>query len=575
MSNSNYDLEYLIQLLYEYYYVKDKNNNRCIDTIDIDLNDIDKVENIKIVPQLNQINSYINQIFNTDIRFLHKSDQYYVFQRIGPLNTTIYLKLYQDDNSRNDLSSEDNNNKRISFLLSDLVTKKLTRHILLPIMNIDIPIKNLLPFIQKFPELSDLTKHNNSIASISIFERFFKTMSLFDYFNEQNLQNMTVDDIKNIFFQVIQTLTTIRSIYPQFNHNLLNLNTIMVYVTENGVITKISNFDIAEIKSLNSDDVKTFIESILNNDNFQKYFRNKLILEKFIIEYINMKPEQIMKNSTNSHEQPKRITAEVNGSRRLFKLRNDKKDQESSESDLSDNNTSPDYDRTLHKLKSKRSKSKKSKRSKPQRQSLAQVLGMNQNEMDMQGMNNLPNYDISQISGLQGMPQSAMPGMPNMPNMPNMSNMPNMPGMPNMSNMPQSAMPGMPNMPQPTMPQPAMPQQVMPQQVMPQPTMHQPVMSQEKPHTATVSHLQEMPGVFDLSMQNMSGMFNVNQMPGMFNVNQMQQMPSTPGMVQMIPNLQEGGYIDSDMASETFSIESLDLDLTELKETKKSNNFFF
>jgi hypothetical protein len=80
-------------------------------------------------------------------------------------------------------------NKVISFLLSDFATKGLTKHILLPIMNIDIRVKHLLPFLEKYPELENLTTNSDKTLSICITERFYKIMSL--------------DEYPTIFYQII------------------------------------------------------------------------------------------------------------------------------------------------------------------------------------------------------------------------------------------------------------------------------------------------------------------------------------------------------------------------------------
>ena len=178
------NLDYLLNLVYEYFYLK--NTEKCYDTIDIDLNDIDDVSNIKIIPNLNKINNYINQIFNTNVTYIKKINDEYIFIRIGPVNTTISIKLYQSDETKNDLTSEDNNEKVMRFLLSDFVTKKITKHILLPILNIDLPVKNLLSFLSKHKDTEDLQKQVNKTLSISISEHFFKMMTLEDYINKNS-----------------------------------------------------------------------------------------------------------------------------------------------------------------------------------------------------------------------------------------------------------------------------------------------------------------------------------------------------------------------------------------------------
>ena len=119
---NEYDLDNLINLAYEYYYIK--KTDRCIDIVDISIEDSKILSNIKIIPAPDKINSYVNQIFNTDINFIGKFKSDYVFNRIGPLNTTITIRQYINSDEIDDIDSEENKHKQISFLLSDLVTKK-------------------------------------------------------------------------------------------------------------------------------------------------------------------------------------------------------------------------------------------------------------------------------------------------------------------------------------------------------------------------------------------------------------------------------------------------------------------
>ncbi len=67
---SNYDIDYLINLIYEFYYLK--NSDKCFDIIDIEPSDMDNIDNVKIIPIPNKVNSYINQIFNADISYINK-----------------------------------------------------------------------------------------------------------------------------------------------------------------------------------------------------------------------------------------------------------------------------------------------------------------------------------------------------------------------------------------------------------------------------------------------------------------------------------------------------------------------
>ena len=351
---SIHDLDYLINLAYEYYYLK--NSNKCFDVIDIETSDAIEISNIKIIPTPDKINSYINNIFNVDINYLGKNGSNYMFNRIGALNTMIFLRQYIDSESRLDPNSEDNNNKQISFLLSDFSTKKLTKHILLPILNIDIPTKSLISFLSKYSELQNIISHPDRILSVSIFERFFHMMTLTEYL-DTNGHNMTDMDLLNLIFQVVHTLAIIRQRFPNFNHNLLNTNNIVLYQIEktshehkyeyfeqtfnlpsNGFIIKLANFDLSQINAPNSDDIKIFINSLMSNSNVKKLLNKYITIQKIIIECINMKPEQIMMNQNFTNQFAENASKSTNKiSRSTNKINKSYKSNKSNKSDKINN----------------------------------------------------------------------------------------------------------------------------------------------------------------------------------------------------------------------------------------------
>jgi len=491
-------LDYLLNLAYDFFYLK--NNDKCYDIIDINLDDINDVSNIKLVPVINKINSYINHIFNTNVNYIGKTNDKYIFSRIGPINSTITIKLYQNDEMMNDLLSEDNNNKTMNFLLSDFVTKKLTRHIILPIFNIDISVKNLLPFLSKFPETSKLQNAVNKILSISITERFFKTMTLNEYLNK-NPTKINDQLIMTIIWQVVHTLFIIRQKYPKFNHNLLNINDITVYITDkdhnykyfvydnefdisnNGITIKIGNFELAEVVTKNNDDIKTFINSLLNNDSINEYLKKYPKIKKIIIEYIFINPEQLMtdkifidyfnKNETknkniqlssNNLIESQQI---INGIRKLYMVqtndeqeggrKKDKKKSRSISSSSTQSTSSPIKNRDKNRGKKKHSKRHSKKHSErhskkhserhskkhSERHSkkhterhkkhserhkkhskiprVAQALGVDSNEfMNYQNMDNY-NSQANHMGGMNGL--SGMGGIGGMPGMNGISNM--------------------------------------------------------------------------------------------------------------------------------------------------------
>ena len=302
-----YNIDYLLNLAYDYYY--NKNNKRNIQIIDIEEKDCNDLNNIKIIPENNKITSYVNDIFNTTINFLYKKDMNYYFLRIGIYNSLLVIRKYDNENIINDMTNEDNNNKKFNFLLSDFLTKKLTKHIIIPIRFIDIPASKLLLFLKNYNNLDNLYNYNGTL-SISIYENFYKMTTLYEYITNNNFKD--ISDIYNMLFQIIYTLTIIRQKYNNFCHNLLNIDNIFIYYTSvndhifkyeynnkifniknRGFIIKIANFELSNINSIENNDIKTLFNSLFK-------LKNKLIIsiKNNIIKYINMKPENIMNNKS-------------------------------------------------------------------------------------------------------------------------------------------------------------------------------------------------------------------------------------------------------------------------------------
>ena len=494
-----YKLDYLLQLAYDFYY--NSSSTRDINIIDIELSDAENISNIKITPDENKIKYYINDIFNSSIIFLNKIYEDYIFIRKSNYNSLIKIRKYNDNI---------NNNYKINFLLSDFCTKKLTRHIIIPILCIDIPSEYLIPFFKNFVNIDNLI-NNNNILSISIYENFFKMMTLKEFFNKN--KDITKNDVLILIFQIIHTLAIIRNKYKNFSHNSLDIDNIYVYCTEknnhttiykynnkvyyipnNGLVSKISNFISSDLNENNNSDIKTFFESLFNlNNKIINSIKNNIIL------YINMKAEEIMSESkfmNNFEFSDEKYNGnkhlEITGSRYIHSLKHhkgggknsdsesdsetisDKKNKKSSKklSKRSSKKSSKKLSKKLSKKSSKKSSKKNKKLSKKNKrisldnktyEDHHKMYSFMNNNQGMPGMSGMPNMmgmpgmqqGMPNMMGMPGMQQGmpdmsqGMSGMSGMPGMPQgMSGMPGMPGMSGMPGMPQGMPQGMPGMQQ-------------------------------------------------------------------------------------------------------------------------------
>ena len=216
-----------IKLIYNYLY--DLKSKECLDYYKIhinkiNLNDIkysipdysnsDK-ENIEeyenLVKEIVESKYKYNEYDNINKRLILKrySDSY---------STTLKISFYKKDNEYI-LDDPINNDSLFSYLLSELVLAKKTNHILLPVINIDIPTKNIKKMLESVNE-DDIT----DVACIQIREHFFKIKNLDEYLSEN------VCNIKALLFQVIHTIAILQNEYNGFRHNNLTLNNILIYM---------------------------------------------------------------------------------------------------------------------------------------------------------------------------------------------------------------------------------------------------------------------------------------------------------------------------------------------------------
>ena len=270
-------LDNRILLAYEYYYNR---GNKCYNIKQINIDDTKDINNLKLILDDDKINFFINQIFNTSIKFIKKNNVKYIFKRNGVYDTNIELSLYNDDDIKN---INNNNNEMMKLLLSEFITYDQTRHIIIPIFNLDIKLKHLQLFLNKYNINDDINKLNNEnpnkYIKINITEHFHSQTYLNDYLNKTN--DINENDIKILLFQLIHTLSIIRTKYNGFTHNNLTLNNIIVYITEKnkskriytfnnkiyeinniGFDIKLDNFENSNLDNYNTDDIIIFINSL-------------------------------------------------------------------------------------------------------------------------------------------------------------------------------------------------------------------------------------------------------------------------------------------------------------------------
>jgi hypothetical protein len=232
-----YNLDDKINLLYNFIY--NQNTKDCFTTSKIILSKIG-LDDIKIsIPDqnLNEENEYYElikySIMNGRFKILsfNEDDNCIYFKKYSnQLPVTVKISFYNtDDKIDNLFNSPINNDSLFSYILSELVLNKKTKHLILPLINVDVKISEIEKIISDdnyFNKIKNLIKNNNiqEICCLQLREHFFKSINLNDYL----LKNPCM--YKGLLFQVIHTLAVLQKEFTDFRHNNLLLKNIFIYL---------------------------------------------------------------------------------------------------------------------------------------------------------------------------------------------------------------------------------------------------------------------------------------------------------------------------------------------------------
>ena len=380
------DINYLSSLLFDVLY--NKKMERAVSIESVDIKDV-KVSNILKNYEGAELTNLINSVFNRDITYLYKNIKKYTF-KINDIVNGVDIVL-KDINNINTLLNNDNMNKVMTYLLSDLVIKKKTKHILMNIFNFTLKYDEIKIFLEKY--LSDETiSKSNKLISVELREHYFKMDNLFNILNDKLIE-VTDNDMKILIFQVLHTLAIIQEKYPTFKHNNLDLKNIYCYLKEKtsstyeyilegnkyivpniGLEIKITNFDdsiISDVldnesiidslkKNDNTYDIKIFLDSLMKINNISDKIK---IFIKDIMNNINNPKQLIFSNSTFNSFKSKSDLNNVSYDNKLNLSEMDSsisemRDEKSNKLSEMDTEVSVDVKRSSKKRSSKKSKGK-------------------------------------------------------------------------------------------------------------------------------------------------------------------------------------------------------------------------
>ena len=229
MSNK-FDLEEKMDLLYNFNYNTEFPN--CYELDKINYKGI-KLEDIKI-PNSNEhiIEQLKSDIFKGKfklIRYDNDNNEIILKRYSDHFPVTVFITPYKNLKSLNLMNNSNNNDSMFSYLLSNLVLNRLTNHILLPIVNLDVNYKQISDSIENILPNNDLINNiqNDKISdlfSIRVKEHFFRSIPLIDYMSDN------VCSFKPLLFQIIHTLAVIQKEHNGFRHNNLDVRNIFIYL---------------------------------------------------------------------------------------------------------------------------------------------------------------------------------------------------------------------------------------------------------------------------------------------------------------------------------------------------------
>ena len=227
------NLEDKINLLYNYKYsneFKNKYKVKKINLSNISLDDIKFKHN-----KDNIYHDVINEIFSEKFKLIDYDENNHslVLKRFSTgFSSMLSIKPYKHNDDINSFDNGNNIDSVISYILSPLVLNNDTKHILLPVINIDIDFQQISDVLKTYNSYENIVNgiENDKISnilSVKLKENFFKSYLLDNYLKTFSCE------LKPLLFQVIHTLAVLQKNFNGFKHNKLSFKNIFIYEKKN------------------------------------------------------------------------------------------------------------------------------------------------------------------------------------------------------------------------------------------------------------------------------------------------------------------------------------------------------
>lgn len=166
---SSNKLDEIVNSAYKYFFNSEKNNVKPILISEI-LKDTSLIKYDRTSERSKEL---LNSLFNDNLKLESSSKDKIVFSRINSLNENkcmVTIFMYKNAEEADLINSKNNINAANRFILHANSGKQT--FVTIPFQHFDVDEINILPKLEKFPDVKKIIK-GNKVISIQITENFF------------------------------------------------------------------------------------------------------------------------------------------------------------------------------------------------------------------------------------------------------------------------------------------------------------------------------------------------------------------------------------------------------------------
>ena len=220
-----------LDLLYDFVYDSKKREKLMFKPISSE--DVSDINNIK-----KPLDFDCTDIIKGNFKLINVESTRLTFKRTGDnseKSCNITFGFYDDKNKNiNDIGRSEIVHMRMQYLLSEIVANEGVPFITLPIMNFDIKFGKIKELNRELYDTIleyNKNKKDDDILFANVTEHYFKMYPFVEYI--KNNEDIDINTIRIILFQIFYTLHSIAKRLPKFMHCKLSPNSLWVYEKKN------------------------------------------------------------------------------------------------------------------------------------------------------------------------------------------------------------------------------------------------------------------------------------------------------------------------------------------------------